>query len=92
MKYLVILSVLISTLKANADVTRQVQGPISQDRMQQVTLEAIARFYGLDIIGQEAVRRIQEKYIPKEMKAIIPYTGLIYAMTVEQRIVFRMEF
>lgn len=84
MKWLISVLLLIS-FKCNAQ-------EYSEQQMQQKTLQAIAKFYKLDIIGQETVRRIEEKYIPKEMHAVIPYLGVIQVVIIEKRIVYRKNF
>lgn len=64
----------------------------SEQKMQQKTLEAVAKFYKLDIIGQEALRRAQEKYLPKSFKVFIPYFGTLTSVMIEQKIVYRSSF
>lgn len=84
MKWLISVLLLIS-FKCNAD-------EYSDQKMQQKTLEAIAKFYNLDIIGQETVRRVQERYLPKIMKPYIPYFGTLLVIVREQKFVYRSSF
>ncbi len=56
------------------------------------TLEATAKFYGLDVIGEEAFRRIQEETLPKEYHPYIPYFGVMYSIFVNKRISFKKDF
>lgn len=93
-KYLIILSFLISVKSWGQifQAQQQIQGPIGQDRMQQVTLEAMAKFYGLDVILNEASRRVQEKYVPEQVKPAIPYILVIQEVFINQRFVYRSTF
>lgn len=65
---------------------------ISQEKMQQRTLEALAKFYGLDIIGQETARRVQEKYLPEPVKKYGPFFITWAIMIRDQKIVYRSTF
>ena len=84
MKWLISVLLLIS-FKCNAQ-------DYSEQKMQQKTLEAVAKFYKLDIIGQETFRRVQERYLPKFMKPYIPYFGTLAVIVTEQKFVYRRSF
>ena len=64
----------------------------SEQKMYQKTAEAVAKFYGLDVIGEEALRRVQQRVLPEEIKPFIPYFGTLTAVFVNKRIVFRKDF
>ena len=64
----------------------------ANDKMEQKTFEAIAKFYKLDIIGQEAIRRVQEQYLPKQLKHYVPYFMTWVIMIKDQKIVYRRSF
>ena len=84
MKYLIILSLLISNLSYGQVYT--------EDQMYKRTLEAAAKFYGLDVIGEEAFRRLQMKLLPQEYYEYIPYMGVLYSIMVDKRVTYRLEF
>lgn len=64
----------------------------SEQKMYRTTGEAIAKFYGLDVIGDEAFRRLQERVLPEEYKQFIPYFGTLTAVFVNKNITFRKDF
>lgn len=70
----------------------QVQAQSINDKMEQRTLEAIAKFYEVDIIVDETSRRIQEKYLPEYAKPYIPYFGTMLVLIREQKFVYRSSF
>lgn len=84
MKYLIILSLLISNISFGQVYT--------EDQMYKRTLEAAAKFYGLDVVGEEAFRRLQMELLPKEYYGYIPYIGTLYSIFIDKRITYRMEF
>jgi hypothetical protein len=64
----------------------------SEDQMRRRTLEAVAKFYGIDTLGEEAFRRLQKMYLPKEYEEYIPFFGTMYSIVVDKRISYKMEF
>lgn len=84
MKCFLILSSLISNIVLGQTYT--------DEQMYKKTGEAIVKFYGLDVVGQEAFKRLQEKALPKKYHAYIPYFGTLYSVFVDKKIVFRQEF
>ncbi len=84
MKTLMILVLLISNICYSQTY--------SEDQMRRRTLDAIAKFYGIDTLGEEAFRRLQKRYLPKEYEVYIPYFGTMYSIVVDKRISYKMEF
>lgn len=64
----------------------------SEQQMQQKTLEAVAKFYKLDIIGQKVTKEVQEKYLPKSFKPYVPYFMTIVNVVRDQKLIYRREF
>jgi hypothetical protein len=85
-KLIVIYSLVLIPNKAFAQQT------YTEEEMYKKTGEALAKFYGLDVIGQEAFRRVQEQIIPKEYHYVIPYFGTFYSIVVDQKFTFKKEF
>lgn len=84
MRCFLILSSLISNMALAQSYT--------EEQMYRKTGEALAKFYGLDVVGQEAFKRLQEKALPKKYHVYIPYFGTLYSVFVDKKIVFRQEF
>jgi len=83
MKILLILSLLTSVCNAQT---------YTEEQMQRKTIDAVAKFYGVDSLGEEAFRRIQKKILPKKYEKYIPFFGTMYSVVVDKRITYKMEF
>ena len=80
-----VISILLFSLVCNAQ-------EFSPQQMQQKTAEAIVKFYGLNVIGNEALKRVQQKYLPEELKPAIPYFITLRSLIVSQKFVYRKEW
>jgi len=83
MKILLILSLLTSVCNAQT---------YTEEQMQRKTIDAVAKFYGVDALGEEAFRRIQKEILPKQYEKYIPFFGTMYSVIVDKRITYKMEF
>jgi hypothetical protein len=81
-----IFNILLLSVSVNA------QEVFTEQQMYQKTSQAVAKFYGLDVIGSEAARRIQEKYLAKEYQPYVPYFLTLHEILINKRIVFRKEW
>ena len=83
MKILLILSLLTSICNAQT---------YTEEQMQKKTIVAVAKFYGVDALGEEVFRRIQKEILPKQYEKYIPFFGTMYSVIVDKRITYKMEF
>jgi hypothetical protein len=83
MKILLILSLLTSICNAQT---------YTEEQMQKKTIDAVAKFYGVDALGEEVFRRIQKEILPKQYEKYIPFFGTMYSVIVDKRITYKMEF